>query len=150
MSPLRCIKGMSLVEVLVALFLVVIGMLSLMSLQPAAWRTSNRSDFLGRAGGILHQELETNRILIMNESNGNPCATKNPQVYPPRYVIPSGQATQQLGDVTFTVLTAITDLAPAQPGSWRVTVNVNWPGNTNGITETIVVGRQLSLMWPPL
>ena len=150
MSPLRCTKGMSLVEVLVALFLIVIGMLALMSLQPAAWRTSNRSDFLGRAGGILHQELETNRILIMNESNGNPCATKNPQVYPPRYVIPSGQATQQLGDVTFTVLTAITDLAPAQPGSWRVTVNVNWPGNTNGITETIVVGRQLSLMWPPL
>ncbi|MCX5919132.1 MAG: hypothetical protein NTX30_20950 [Deltaproteobacteria bacterium] len=141
---------MSLVEVLVALFLIVIGMLALMSLQPAAWRTSNRSDFLGRAGGILHQELEVNRILIMNEGNGNPCATKNPQVYPPRYVIPSGQATQQLGDVTFTVLTAITDLAPAQPGSWRVTVNVNWPGNTNGITETIVVGRQLSLMWPPL
>jgi Tfp pilus assembly protein PilV len=150
MSPLRCIKGMSLVEVLVALFLVVIGMLSLMSLQPAAWRTSNRSDFLGRAGGILHQELEVNRILIMNETNPNPCAQSNPLVVPPRYVIPSGQATQQLGDVTFTVLTAITDLAPAQPGSWRVTVNVNWPGSVNGITETIVVGRQLSLMWPPL
>lgn len=150
MLPLRCSKGMSLIEVLVALFLIVIGMLSLMSLQPAAWRTSNRSDFLGRAGGILHQELEANRILIMNESNGNPCATKNPFIKDPFYVNPSGRATPQPGDVTFTILTAITDLAPAQPGSWRVTVTVNWPGNTNGITETIVVGRQLSLMWPPL
>ena len=150
MSLLRCSKGISLVEVLIALFLVSIGMLSLMTLQPAAWRTSSRSDYLGRAGGILHQELEANRIWIMNETNGNPCATSNPLVLPPRYVNPSGQSTPQPGDVPFTVLTAITDLAPTLPGSWRVTVTVNWPGNTNGITDTIVVGRQLSLMWPPL
>jgi Tfp pilus assembly protein PilV len=150
MSPLRCIKGISLVEVLIALFLVSIGVLSLMSLQPAAWRTSNRSDFLGRAAGILHQELEANRILIMNKANPNPCASSNPLVLAPRYVNPSGMSTPQPGDVTFAVLTAITDLNPTVPGPWRVTVNVNWPGNPTGITETIVVGRQLSLMWPPL
>jgi Tfp pilus assembly protein PilV len=150
MSPLRCIKGISLVEVLIALFLVSIGMLSLMSLQPAAWRTSNRSDYLGRAAGILHRELEANRILIMNQANGNPCAGSNPYVKPPDYVKPSGFSELQPGDVTFTVLTAITDLNPTVPGPWRVTVTVNWPGNPTGISETIVVGRQLSLLWPPL
>ncbi len=98
MSLLRCSKAISLVETLIAVFLVAIGMFSLMSLQPAAWRTSNRSDFLGRAGGILHQELEASRILIMNETNGNPCATNNPLVVGPRSVFPSGETTAQPGE----------------------------------------------------
>jgi hypothetical protein len=94
-----------------------------MTLQPAAWRASSQSDFLGRAGGILHQELEASRILIMYETNGNPCAGSNPFVVGggPRSVYPSGETAAQPGDVIFTVLTTITDLAPAFPGSWRVT-----------------------------
>jgi len=144
-----------LVEVLIALFLVSIGVLALLSLQPSAWRASSRSDFLGRAVGILHQELEARRIFILNENNGNPCTAANPLIMPPRPVYPSDPTGQRQisGDVPFTVQTTITDLArlaPPQPNSWRITVHVTWPGNPTGITETIIVGRQLSFLWPSL
>jgi hypothetical protein len=43
-------KGISLIEVLIAIFLTSIGILSLLSLQPSAWNLSMKSAFLGRAG----------------------------------------------------------------------------------------------------
>jgi prepilin-type N-terminal cleavage/methylation domain-containing protein len=155
MSPLRCSKGMSLIEVLIAVSLISIGLLSLMSLQPAAWRSSNRSDYMGRAAMILQQELETNRAWIMNPNNANPCVPTNPRVYPAATVYASGQTTPQpQGDAGYAVQTTITDLAPTEPleyrKSWRVVVQITWPGNNAGITDSVVVGRQLSFMWPPL
>lgn len=153
MSSSPCNKGISLIEVLIALFLVSIGILALISLQPAAWRSSSRSDFTGRAAMILQQELETNRALIMNASNNNPCVPTNPLITN-RTVYTSGQnALQPQGDVAFNVRTTITDLAPSvppQPNSWRVVVQITWPGNSTGITDSVIVGRQLSFMWPPL
>lgn len=154
MSPLRCIKGMSLIEVLIAVMLISIGVLGLMTLQPTAWRSSNRSDFTGRAAMILHQELETHRAWIMNPANANPCVLSNPRVYPPSPVYASGQGElQPQGDLAYTVRTTITDLNPGlleHLKSWRVLVQITWPGNNTGITDSIVVGRQLSFKWPPL
>jgi type IV pilus assembly protein PilV len=146
-----CNKGMSLAEVLVALVLISIGLLGLMTLQPTAWRASNRSDYTGRAAMILQQELETNRAWIMNASNANPTALNNPLITN-RTVYASGQTTPlPQGDVAYTVRTTTTDLGPSgTPNSWRVVVQVTWPGNNTGITDSVVVGRQLSFMWPPL
>jgi len=138
------------IEVVIALFLVSLGILSLLTLQPSAWRTSSRSDFLGRAAGILHQELEANRVFILNENNPNPCLTPCPQTSPritTRTIYASGQNASQPGDLAFNVRTTTADLGN---NSWRVTVQVTWPGNATGISDTIVVGRQLSFMWPPL
>jgi type IV pilus modification protein PilV len=151
MSPLRCIKGFSLVEVLIAVLLITVGLLGLLTLQPTAWRSSTRSDYTGRAAMILQQELETHRAWIMNAGNPNPTALSNPLVTN-RTVYASGQTTlQPQGDLTYTVTATTTDLAPlGTPNSWRVVVLVTWPGNSTGITDSVIVGRQLSFMWPPL
>jgi prepilin-type N-terminal cleavage/methylation domain-containing protein len=131
-------KGMTLIEVLIALMLLTVGVLGVVSLQPSGWRISTKSDFLGRAAGILHRELETSEVLIMNPNNPNPCALSNPVVLS-RTVFGSGQDAAQPGDVAFDVQTTTTDLGD---GSWRVTVTVTPPASMRGISDSIIVTRQ--------
>ncbi len=130
-------KGLTLIEVLIALFLTSVAVLALLSLQPSAWNLTGRSDRLGRAGGILHQELETNEALLMNPNYSNPCIATNPLVTT-KNVNVSGQSTVQAGDATFGVQTTIRDNVT----NWSVRVWVTWPGNANGISETRTVIRQ--------
>ena len=132
-------KGIGLIEVLISLFLVSFGILALLSLQPSAWKLTSRSDFLGRAGGLLHKEMETREILIMNPNYPNPCATTNPLTITPLNVYPSGQITAQPGDLPFTLQTTIQDNLN---NSWTVRVRVTWTGNNTGISESLVVTRQ--------
>ena len=132
-------KGIGLIEVLISLFLISLGILSLLSLQPSAWRLAGRSDFLGRAGGLLHKEMETREILLMNPNFPNPVVGPNPLVTPPRNVFISGQVASQPGDMPFTLQTTILDNLNA---SWRVQVRVTWAGNNTGISESLLVTRQ--------
>jgi Tfp pilus assembly protein PilV len=124
---------MSLVEVCVALFLLSFGILALVSLQSSAWRISGKSDYLGRASAILVAQLQATEAMIMNPSIAVATGTTTNQVYP------GGQSTPKLGDATFTVQTTITAVGG---NTWRVTVNVTWPGNATGITESLNVSRQ--------
>ena len=59
-------RGITIVEVLITLFLTAVGILALLSMQPTAWNAAGRSDFMGRAAGILQSELERNELMIMN------------------------------------------------------------------------------------
>lgn len=132
-------KGMGLIEVLIALFLTSVGILALLSLQPSAWNLSGRSDRLGRAGGILHKELEANEMLLMNPNYPNPCSAANPLIAT-KNVNTSGQSAAQPGDATFGVQTIIQDNLN---NTWSVRVRVTWPGGTStGISETRIVTRQ--------
>jgi hypothetical protein len=131
-------NGISLIEVLISLFLISVGILGLISLQPKAWSLSGKSDYLGRAAGILQKELEMNEALILNPCNPNPCSTANPSVSTKNIFI-SGLGAPQAGDMPFTVQTTITDNLDS---SWTVVVQVTWPGNTVGISESLVVTRQ--------
>jgi len=131
-------KGISLIEVMISCMLVTIGVLALLSLQAPAWNLSGRSDVLGRAGMILHKELETNEMLIMNPNVANPCAAMNPLVVQ-RNVFSSGQAVAQPGDIAYTVQTTTTQNVN---GTWSVRVQVTWPGNNVGVSETLIVTRQ--------
>lgn len=136
LSLIRCYsRGISLVEVVIAIFLTTVGVLAVLSLQPTAWRTAARSDYMGRAAGILQKELETQEVFIMNCCNAvvSPLTTTS-------NVLVSGEATAQPGDATFTVTTTIT-LIPTTTNVWRVDVRVAWAGHT-GIIESIVVTRQ--------
>jgi type IV pilus modification protein PilV len=130
-------KGLTLIEVLIALFLISVGMLGLLSLQPSAWNLTGKSDRLGRAGGILHQELEAYEGMLMNPNYPNPCVAVNPLVTA-KEVNASGQSTPQPGDATFGVQTTVQDNVT----HWSVRVRVTWPGNANGISETRTVIRQ--------
>lgn len=136
-------KGISLIEVTIALFLLSVGVLGLISLQPSAWRLSGKSDYLGRASGILLAQLQATEAKIMNPSIALPSGTNTAT----STVYPGGQNTAKTGDVAFTVQTTTDDPSVVGLGSniWRVTVQVTWPGGTaQGIKESLTVARQES------
>ena len=139
-NPTRNDHGLTLIEVLIAIALISVGILALLSLQPSAWNLSGKSDSLGRAGLILHAELENNQILLMNPNYPNPCFATNPLISTKTFR-PSGQGSNQPGDLTFTVVTTIQDNLNF---SWVVRVRVTWPGNNSGISETRIITRQES------
>lgn len=137
MSNLRCNdKGITIVEVLITLFLTAVGIMALLSMQPISWQTAGRSDFMGRAAGILQSELERNEIRIMNPVNTVSTGTTTRTMYPSN--LTSG-TTPQKGDVPYTVATTISSLGST---AWRVDVGVTWPGNNRGIAESMTVTRQ--------
>jgi Tfp pilus assembly protein PilV len=135
MSHLPCNnKGVTLVESVIAILLVSIGLLGLLSMQPSAWRTTTRTDHLGRAGMMLSRELTIRELAIMNPCNAVATGTVSQTLYT------SGQGAAQSGDIGFTVETITTSVAT---NVWRVTVTVSWPPlNATGIRDSIVVTRQ--------
>jgi len=126
-------KGISLVEVCIAVFLLGFGIFALISLQPSAWRLSGKSDYLGRASGVLLSQLQATEAQIMNPNLAIP-ASGSSTVYA------SGQSTGKQGDVAFTVNRTVTALAGGN--TWRITIQVTWPGNATGIKESLNVTRQ--------
>ena len=140
MSHLRCNnRGFTLVEVVIAMFVTVVAVLSILALVSPAWRTAAKADYLGRASGILYETLMTQEAWIMN-----PCNTVTAGTTGPTVVFPSGQAAAQSGDVPFTVTTTITSIGT---DLWRVNVLVAWTGHP-GISETMVVTRQEGFRTP--
>jgi Tfp pilus assembly protein PilV len=126
---------MGMIEVLIAILLTAVGLMTIMSLQSTSLRTVGKSDFLGRASGILYNELERNEAFIMNPSNTVIIGTTGPTP-----VLVSYQPAAVEGDITFQVTTVIDSLGA---NIWRVTVTVTWPPlNPTGITENIVVAGQ--------
>ncbi len=125
-------KGITLIEVLISITLISVGVLGLLTLLPSGWRLSFTSDSLGRAAGILQSELEANEIVIMNENNAVDLEVPDKKVYG------SGKETSQRGDIAYTVRTQRADLG----GSWRVRVQVTWPNNDVGISQSVIVTRQ--------
>jgi len=122
------------VEVLIAMFIVAVGIVALMSMQPMSWQTAKKADLLGKAAGILEQELEETELIIMNPNNVIPTSGS-------KTVYASGTgASQGDGDVPYTVQTTIVNAG----SSWTVTVKVTWPGNNRGISESLIVTRQES------
>jgi len=133
-----------LIEVLIALFLTSFGVLGLISVQPPAWHLSAKSDFLGRAGGILHKELQRNEALILNPCTPNPCSGSTPLVST-KNVLTSGLGAAQAGDMAYTVQTTLTDNLD---NTWTIVVAVTWLGNNTGISESLVATRQENFRFP--
>jgi len=131
--------GMGLVEVVIALFITTIAVFALLSLQPVAWQTAQRSDYLGRAANLLYDELQSYEVTIMNPCQPIPAASAT------RYVYASHTTNSPLGDARFTVTTTVTALSS---DTWRVTSRVQWP-NHPGIVESLVVTRQETYRYPP-
>lgn len=126
-------RGIGLIEVVIALFLTTVGILALLAMQPMSWQTAAKSDFLGRAAGILQEELETTELAIMNPNNAVNTGTTNKTVF-----VSGAVQLQGLGDAAFTVQTTITDNGN---GSWTAMVAVTDPNN-NTISESVITTRQ--------
>jgi Tfp pilus assembly protein PilV len=129
-------KGMGMVEVLIAIFLTAVGILALLSLQSTGWKTIAKSDYMGRASGILYRTLENYEARIMNPCNS---ITLGAQPSPP--VLVSDQSTAISGDMTYTVNTTIIQDG-SNPQAFVVTVNVTWATSTMGVSESMTVTRQ--------
>jgi Tfp pilus assembly protein PilV len=147
MLHLRASKGFGMVEVLVAVFLTVTAIMAIFALQVPALRQTARSDYLGRATEIMHRQLESTEVYLMNQCNTAAVATNGIPAIPAigasassTYdVLASGSTSAIQGDATFTVATTIVRTAA---NDFRVTLTVTWP-NATGITQTIFVSRQL-------
>jgi len=133
-----------LIEVLIAVFLISFGVLGLISVQPPAWRLSTQSDTLGRAGGILHKELQRNEALLLNPCTPNPCSGSTPLISTVN-VLTSGLGAAQAGDMGYTVRTTLTDNLD---NTWTIVVTVTWPGNNTGISESLIATRQENFRFP--
>ncbi len=130
-------KGFSLLEAVIAMFLTAVAIMAVMTLQPAAWSAAGKSDYMGRAAGILYEELQRRQAMIMN-----PCYDI-PANIPQSTVFASGaDQAQASGDALFTVDTTIT--AVSNPSGWRVTTTVTWTGHATGIKDSIFVIRHES------
>jgi hypothetical protein len=115
------------------MFVTIVAVLGILALVSPAWRTAARSDYLGRASGILYETLMTQEAKILN-----PCCVVAAGATGPIAVFASGQQTAQSGDTPFNVTTTITNIGT---DVWRVNVRVAWTGNV-GISETLAVTRQ--------
>lgn len=129
-------KGITLVESIISILLLSTAVVAIMTLQPTSWKTSMRSDYMGRAVMVMHKELTTQEVWIMNPCNAVTVGTVNKTVYT------SYQGTQLAGDATFVVQTTTTAVA-GSTNTWRVTINVSWPPlNSRGITDNLIITRQ--------
>ena len=135
MSKILNIEGISLVEVMIAMFLTMIAVISILPMQDMSLKTASRSDYLGRAAGIMQAELEARENQIMIGT------------------VPASTITQPItvsgvngaaGDATFIVVTT-TSTNPLAANSWLVNVRVTWTGGpANGVYSSIIVTRQSS------
>ena len=123
------------IEVVVSMAILGVGILALLTLLPSATRLAGHSDFLGRASGILINQLHIQEAMVLN-----PNITISPGAQPSIDVYPSGNSVQGAGDVRFTVNTTLQPLGTGN--AWLIRVNVTWPGNSTGISETLRVVRQ--------
>lgn len=124
------------IEVLIAMFLTMVAIVSIMSMMPISWQTAGRSDYLGRAAGILQMELELRENQIM-ANNIPPLGTTTRTV---QVSNPALQTTGVRGDANFIVRTT---LSFRGDNSWLVVVNVSWQGNPNGITNSLIATPQM-------
>ena len=128
-------SGVTLIESVIAILIVSIGLLGLLSMQPSAWQTSARSDYIGHAAMILSQELMRNELRIMNPCNTVAAGTLNQKFDA------GGQPTG--GSGVYTVQTTVADAALGGIPAWRFTVRVTWPLNpSTGIADSVVAIRQ--------
>ena len=128
-------RGVSLLEAMIAVFLTAVGIMAIMSLQPTAWKTAAKADYLGRAAMILSAELERQQAWIMNPCNAVAVGTTtNAVVYSSLLNTSMGK-----GDAPYSVATTVASIGA---NVFSVTVTVKWNNGANKVTESMVVTRQ--------
>ncbi len=127
-------KGMTLIEVMIAIIITMIGALTVLSLQPSGYILAAKSDQLGRAAMILSEQLANREASIVYGTGAITTGTFTNTVYP------SGQASALQGDVPYSVVTTIT-LSPGRTDVWDVRVSVTSPINNAAITKSVTFPR---------
>lgn len=129
-----------------AIFLTTTGIMALLALQPQGWKTMAKSDYLGRASGILYERLSYYENLILNS-----CYDPTPILGESNYsILVSGQNSAVSGDITYTVDKIVTKISAdgVKPRTYCVTVTVTWPTNSTGIKESLIIATQSMYDYP--
>ena len=63
------------VEVVVSIAVLSVGILSLITLLPSSMRLAGRSDYLGRASGILANQIQATEAMLLNPSAPVPASS---------------------------------------------------------------------------
>jgi Tfp pilus assembly protein PilV len=140
-------KGLSIVECIIAMVITTVTVISLISMQSLAWRGAGKSDYMGRAVGILQRELERYEFQVMcgntkvdaltcldSAGNNSVCGQPGTMYTITSAIIPCNCSSASLCNCPV--------IAPAVANNWRVNVRVNWTGSPNGIRSGIMVSRQ--------
>lgn len=130
-------KGITIVETLIAAFLTMVAVVSLMPMFSLSLQTSAKSDYLGRAVGILQQELEFREEQVMQGIY--PAAS--PTTYDQTVKVSGLDAKE--GDVTIILKTKMTKQGN---NAWIVNVQVTWTGNSTGFKNSIIVTPQMDFI----
>jgi Tfp pilus assembly protein PilV len=123
------------VECLIALILTTVTVVCLVSMQSLAWRGAGKSDYQGRAVGILQRELEHHEYDIMKgtalASNTITYADKN-----------GNDLSANATGAVFTIRVAPSTPGSIPAGTTLLNVRINWPGNPNGLSSSVIVSPQ--------
>lgn len=134
MRTISSIKGFTLVEAIIAVFITTITVIAVFTMNPTSWRAVAKADYMGRAAGVMQTELELRENQIMSGTIPASPINQNLQA--------SGGGTFA-GDAAFNVTTTTTNTGANR---WLVNVRVMWPGNCLGgtcnITSSMLVTRQ--------
>jgi Tfp pilus assembly protein PilV len=134
-------KGITFMECIIALLLTAIAVVSLMSMQSLAWRGAGKSDYLGRAEGILQRELETyenNFMVGTNASTSCNCNGITPCTC--NGTVPPWTSTYKITEDNITFTINASAKAPVN-STWLINVQVTWPGSINGIKNSILISQ---------
>ncbi len=119
-------SGVTLTEVIVAMAITSISIVGLMSLQPQSLNLMARADYLGKAAGVLQNELESAEVKVLNPAFSIDLIDQN-------------ERTVTSGDTPYTVKT---DVELVSTLFYKITATVRWPGNAAGISGCRRVTRQ--------
>jgi hypothetical protein len=126
-------KGMSILECVVALLLTTTAFVSLMFMQPLAWKGASKSDYLGRAEGILQRELESREGDIRWGTPGAAAVTTCADA--------SGNSITCGTSSTVFNITYTPTIPAGTTTTYLINVRVTWTGNVNGIRNSMIVSR---------
>ena len=128
------IKGFTLVEAVIAIFITTIAIIAVFTMNPTSWKAVAKADYMGRAAGIMQAELELRESQIM--SGTIPASPIN-------QILQASGGGNFAGDASFNITTTTTNTGT---NLWLVNVRVTWPGNCLGgtcnITSSMLVTRQ--------
>ncbi|MFA5321054.1 MAG: hypothetical protein WC373_00130 [Smithella sp.] len=134
MNIIKNKKGLSIIECIIALFLTTVMVVSLINMQSLSWFGAGKSDYLGRAVGILQRELEIYEYDIMKEDppdNETICADKD-----------GNEVACDDASALFTITVATSTPATIPAGTTLLNVRIQWPQSANGLSSSIIVSSQ--------
>jgi len=128
--------GITLIEVFIAMFLLLVAVLATLSVQPATLRLASNADHLGRACGLMENEMESLALKIMNANTEDPTILSDAAI---QTIYAGGGEESKPGDGVFYRNTQITKTGSTL---WQVRIKITWPGTNTGITQTRLMTRQ--------